>query len=63
MMLCPYCKIRPKFKATCKDPVCQHKHRLAYRRKYFERFERKTGRRISVSITRIKQQAEILATK
>jgi hypothetical protein len=61
--LCPYCNKRPKIKKTCEHPECQYKHRIAYRRKYFEEFERKTPRRVSVSITRVKQQAAELAVR
>jgi hypothetical protein len=63
VILCPYCKIRPKKKATCEEPECQHKHRIGYRRKYFDKFERKTPRRVSVSIVRVRQQSVELAAR
>lgn len=65
MSLCPYCKIRPKLKGrkTCAVSECQHKRELEYGRKYFDKFIRKTDRRVSVSITRVKQQATELAVR
>jgi hypothetical protein len=65
MSLCPYCKIRPKLKGkkTCGVPECQHKRELEYSRKYFDKFIRKTDRRVSVSIVRIHQQAAELAVR
>lgn len=58
MALCSYCKIRPKLKGreTCGVPECQHKRKLEQGRKYFDEFLRKTDRRVSVSITRVKQR-------
>jgi len=61
--LCPYCNKRPKIKETCGVPECQHKRKLEQGRKYFDEFLRKTDRRVSVSITRVKQQATELAIR
>ncbi len=63
MALCPYCNKRPKLKKTCGHPDCQHKHYIAMRRQYFERFERKTDRRVSPSILRIRQQGQEVAAR
>jgi len=65
MALCPHCKIRPKLKGrkTCGVPECRHKRELEYSRKYFDTFIRKTDRKVSVSITRVKQQATELAVR
>ncbi len=63
MALCPYCNKRPKLKKTCGHPECQHKHHNKQQREYFDRYYRKTDRKVSVSITRIKQQAAELAVR
>ena len=65
MPLCSYCKIRPRLKGkhTCGTPECQHKRKIAQGRKYFDEFLRKTDRRVSISITRIKQQSLDLANR
>ena len=60
---CPYCNKRKKIKKTCGHPECQYKHRISYRRSYFEEFERKTNRRVSVSIIRVKEQAAELSVR
>lgn len=63
MTLCPYCNKRPKLKKTCGHPECQHKRELEYGRKYFDTFLRKTERRVSPSIERVKRQALDLSTR
>lgn len=35
--LCPYCKTRPRRKATCGDVECQHKHRLSIMRNWWQK--------------------------
>jgi len=47
--ICPYCKIRPKKRKTCGHPECQHQHHIAQERKYFDKYLRKTDRRITCS--------------
>jgi len=63
MALCPYCNKRPKLKKTCGHPECQYKHHQQHHRAYFDKYYRKTDRRVSVSIARVKQQAAELATR
>jgi hypothetical protein len=63
MSLCPYCNKRPKIKKTCGHPECQHKRELQYGRKYFDTFLRKTDRRVSLPIVRVKQQSSELAAR
>ncbi len=55
--LCPYCNKRPKIRKTCGHPECQHKRNLEYGSKYFDTFIRKTDRRISPSIIKIRHQS------
>lgn len=65
MSLCPHCKIRPKLKGkkTCGVPECQHARYIVSRRKYFDKFERKTDRRVSPSISKVRQQSEELVLR
>jgi len=55
--LCPYCKKRQKIKKTCGHPECQYKHHYKSHKAYFDKYYRKTDRRVSISIVRIRQQA------
>jgi len=43
---CPYCKVRPKRRKTCGAPECQHRYHVEQERKYYDKYLRKTGRRI-----------------
>jgi len=45
---CPYCGVRAKRRKTCGDPGCQYKHHLAQEREYFNKYLRKTERRVRV---------------
>ena len=48
---CPYCGVKPKIRKTCGHPECQYKHHIAQERKYYDKFLRKTERRVkSLSI-------------
>jgi hypothetical protein len=59
--LCPYCNKRKKIKKTCGHPECQHKHHYQLQKASFDKFYRKTDRRVSPSIIHVKQQASQLA--
>lgn len=63
MALCPYCKKRPLIKKTCGLPECQVAHKRMINRFYFDKFIRKTDRRVSPSILRVNQQSAELAIK
>jgi len=63
MSLCPYCNKRPKIKKTCGDPECQYKHHNKHQYKYFDKFNRKTERKVSPSISKVRQQSEELVLR
>lgn len=60
--ICPYCNERPKIKETCGEPECQHARKLEQGRKYFNKFIRKTDRRVS-SVFGEKNHSVELATR
>lgn len=41
--MCPYCKIRPKKKATCGAPQCRIAHQNAQTRNWYKDFKKKNG--------------------